>query len=44
MADQTIENKNNLTQDVISDYQSQLENLEEKIQKVVKYISEGEKK
>ena len=38
------ENKNNLTQDVISDYQSQLENLEEKIQKVVKYISEGEKK
>ena len=38
------ENKNNLTKDVISDYQSQLENLEEKIQKVVKYISEGEKK
>ena len=36
------ENKNNLTQDVISDYQSQLENLEDKIQKVVHYISEGE--
>ncbi|MBG1277800.1 plasmid mobilization relaxosome protein MobC, partial [Lactococcus lactis subsp. lactis] len=26
----------------MSDYQKQLENLEEKIQKVVKYISEGE--
>jgi len=44
MAKHLNENKNNLTQDVISDYQSQLENLEEKIQKVVKYISEGEKK
>lgn len=35
------ENKNNQTKEWMSDYQNQLENLEEKIQKVVHYISEG---
>lgn len=35
------ENKNNQTKELMSDYQNQLENLEEKIQKVVHYISEG---
>ena len=35
------ENKNNQTESLMSDYQNQLENLEEKIQKVVHYISEG---
>ena len=35
------ENKNNQTKEWMSDYQKQLENLEEKIQKVVHYISEG---
>ncbi|TEA95537.1 molybdopterin-guanine dinucleotide biosynthesis protein MobC, partial [Lactococcus cremoris] len=35
------ENKNNQTKELMSDYQKQLENLEEKIQKVVHYISEG---
>ena len=36
------ENKNNQTKEWMSDYQKQLENLEEKIQKVVHFISEGE--
>ena len=36
------ENKNNQTKEWMSDYQNQLENLEDKIQKVVHYISEGE--
>ena len=36
------ENKNNQTKEWMSDYQKQLENLEEKIQEVVHYISEGE--
>lgn len=36
------ENKNNQTESLMSDYQNQLESLEEKIQKVVHYISEGE--
>ncbi|WP_461216392.1 plasmid mobilization protein, partial [Lactococcus cremoris] len=36
------ENKNNQTKEWMSDYQNQLENLEEKIQKVVHFISEGE--
>ena len=36
------ENKNNQTKEWMSDYQKQLENLEEKIQKVVLFISEGE--
>ena len=35
------ENKNNQTKEWMSDYQNQLENLEDKIQKVVHYISEG---
>ena len=35
------ENKNNQTKELMSDYQNQLENLEEKIQEVVHYISEG---
>ncbi|MCT3131681.1 plasmid mobilization relaxosome protein MobC, partial [Lactococcus lactis] len=35
------ENKNNQTKEWMSDYQNQLENLEEKIQKVVRYMSEG---
>ena len=35
------ENKNNQTKELMSDYQKQLENLEDKIQKVVHYISEG---
>ena len=35
------ENKNNQTKELMSDYQNQLENLEDKIQKVVHYISEG---
>lgn len=35
------ENKNNQTKEWMSDYQKQLENLEDKIQKVVHYISEG---
>ncbi|MCT0033193.1 plasmid mobilization relaxosome protein MobC, partial [Lactococcus lactis subsp. lactis] len=35
------ENKNNQTKELMSNYQNQLENLEEKIQKVVHYISEG---
>ena len=35
------ENKNNQTSILLSDYQNQLENLEDKIQKVVHYISEG---
>ena len=35
------ENKNNQTKEWMSDYQNQLENLEEKIQEVVHYISEG---
>ncbi|MDM7475064.1 MobC family plasmid mobilization relaxosome protein [Lactococcus lactis subsp. lactis] len=35
------ENKNNQTESLMSDYQNQLESLEEKIQKVVHYISEG---
>ena len=35
------ENKNNQTKELMSDYQKQLENLEEKIQEVVHYISEG---
>ncbi|TNU74734.1 plasmid mobilization relaxosome protein MobC, partial [Lactococcus cremoris] len=35
------ENKNNQTKELMSDYQNQLENLEEKIQKVVHDISEG---
>ena len=30
------------TKELMSNYQNQLENLEEKIQKVVHYISEGE--
>ncbi|MCT4429270.1 plasmid mobilization relaxosome protein MobC, partial [Lactococcus cremoris] len=38
------ENKNNQTKELMSNYQNQLENLEDKIQKVVHYISEGEKK
>ena len=38
------ENKNNQTKELMSDYQKQLENLEDKIQKVVHYISEGQKK
>lgn len=37
------ENKNNQTKEWMSDYQKQLENLEDKIQKVVHYISEGQK-
>ena len=36
------ENKNNQTKEWMSDYQKQLENLEEKIQKVVLFISEGD--
>ncbi|PFG90672.1 molybdopterin-guanine dinucleotide biosynthesis protein MobC, partial [Lactococcus cremoris] len=36
------ENKNNQTKELMSNYQNQLENLEDKIQKVVHYISEGE--
>lgn len=35
------ENKNNQTKEWMSNYQKQLENLEDKIQKVVHYISEG---
>ena len=35
------ENKNNQTKELMSDYQNQLENFEDKIQKVVHYISEG---
>ena len=35
------ENKNNQTKELMSDYQKQLENLEDKIQKVIHYISEG---
>ena len=35
------ENKNNQTKEWMSNYQNQLENLEDKIQKVVHYISEG---
>ena len=35
------ENKNNQTKEWMSNYQNQLENLEEKIQEVVHYISEG---
>ena len=35
------ENKNNQTESLMSDYQNQLESLEEKIQKVVRYMSEG---
>ena len=35
------ENKNNQTKELMSDYLNLLENLEEKIQKVVHYISEG---
>ncbi|WP_257141528.1 MULTISPECIES: plasmid mobilization relaxosome protein MobC [Lactococcus] len=35
------ENKNNQTSILLSDYQNQLENLEDKIQKVIHYISEG---
>ena len=35
------QNKNNQTKELMSDYQNQLENLEDKIQKVVHYISEG---
>ena len=35
------ENKNNQTERLMSDYQNQLENLEDKIQKVIHYISEG---
>lgn len=35
------ENKNNQTKELMSDYQNQLENLEDKIQKVIHYISEG---
>ena len=35
------ENKNNQTKEWMSDYQNQLENLEDKIQKVVRYMSEG---
>ena len=35
------ENKNNQTKELMSDYQKQLENLEEKIQEVVHFISEG---
>ena len=35
------ENKNNQTESLMSDYQNQLASLEEKIQKVVHYISEG---
>ena len=38
------ENKNNQTKEWMSDYQKQLENLEDKIQKVVHYISEDQKK
>ncbi len=38
------EYKNNQTKEWMSNYQNQLENLENKIQKVVHYISEGEKK
>lgn len=30
------------TKELMSNYQNQLENLEDKIQKVVHYISEGE--
>ncbi len=36
-----IGNKNNQTKELMSNYQKQLENLEDKIQKVVHYISEG---
>ncbi|WP_260364578.1 plasmid mobilization relaxosome protein MobC [Lactococcus cremoris] len=36
------ENKNNQTKELMSNYQKQLENLEEKIQEVVHFISEGE--
>ena len=36
------ENKNNQTESLMSDYQNQLESLEDKIQKVVHFISEGE--
>ena len=39
---QIAKNKNNQTKEWMSDYQNQLENLEEKIQKVVHFISEGE--
>ena len=42
MAKHLNENKNNQTKEWMSDYQKQLENLEEKIQKVVHFISEGE--
>ena len=41
MAKHLNENKNNQTKEWMSDYQKQLENLEDKIQKVVHYISEG---
>ena len=35
------ENKNNQTKELMSNYQKQLENLEDKIQNVVHYILEG---
>ncbi|MCG3097659.1 hypothetical protein L8T26_10150 [Lactococcus petauri] len=41
MAKHLNKNKNNQTKELMSDYQKQLENLEEKIQEVVHYISEG---
>ncbi|XOW24401.1 hypothetical protein QK911_12810 [Lactococcus lactis] len=41
MAKHLNENKNNQTKELMSNYQNQLENLEDKIQKVVHYISEG---
>ncbi|MFM2785386.1 hypothetical protein NGL45_12290 [Lactococcus lactis] len=41
MAKHLNENKNNQTKELMSDYQNQLENLENKIQKVVHFISEG---
>nr|WP_231099701.1 hypothetical protein [Lactococcus cremoris] len=41
MAKHLNENKNNQTKELMSNYQNQLENLEEKIQEVVHYISEG---
>ncbi|WP_235598791.1 MULTISPECIES: hypothetical protein [Lactococcus] len=41
MAKHLNENKNNQTKELMSDYQKQLENLENKIQKVVHFISEG---
>nr|WP_237025238.1 hypothetical protein [Lactococcus lactis] len=41
MAKHLNENKNNQTKEWMSDYQNQLENLEEKIQKVVLFYFRG---